>query len=237
MEYLVEFFKFIGESQGFSTMWVVIVATALGAFLVFIIRTFSNTIKKYFEDRDKVGKKEHAKKIEERKKFSKEVRKILGDLAKDTNADRSLLFEYSNSSSNLIGLPFLYATATAEVLSPGVSSVCGLYQKINTAMIADFLIHIESQGYYYVQDIEELKDKYPVVYNFMKPNNVKSGMFYIVQGVNEVIGFIVITTVNDREIIKREALNKISKAAQKISSMLNFDELGKGLSKKKKMLW
>lgn len=104
-------------------------------------------------------------------------------------------------------------------------------------MIADFLIHIESQGYYYVQDIEELKDKYPVVYNFMKPNNVKSGMFYIVQGVNEVIGFIVITTVNDREIIKREALNKISKAAQKISSMLNFDELGKGLSKKKKMLW
>ena len=52
-----------------------------------------------------------------------QIRKELKHLAEETHADRTLLFEFSNGSSNLVGLPFLYLTATCEILTPTTESV------------------------------------------------------------------------------------------------------------------
>ena len=67
--------------------------------------------------------------------------------------------------------------------------------------------------------IEKEKDKYPSVYNMMKPNNVTSALFYAIQGLDEVVGFLVITTIGNRVLDKKCAISDISRVAQLISSM------------------
>lgn len=204
----------------------IIIVTVVGL-IIFFIKSFPNTIHQYLEQKTSESKNKHSDGISKRKKFSKDVKNVLRDLANEVYADRALLFEYTNGTSNLIGLPFVYASAAAEVLAPGVSSVSHLYQKINISMAADFLIHLEEDGYFYIDNLETIRNEHPIIYNLMKPNGVKSALFYTIQGVEEVLGFIVVTTIGDNILCKKDALHKVLIAAQQISSLLNFEELHK----------
>ena len=158
-----------------------------------------------------------------------EIRKILSNLAIETLADRALLFEFSNGTSNLVGLPFLYMTATCEVVKPNVSQVAQNYQRTNSALIAEFLEKLEEKGYFFIDDIESIKTSHPVIYNFMHPNGVKCALFYALYGVNDTIGFIVISTVNNHCFYRQDALPRVAEVAQIISSLLNFDKIQKEL--------
>lgn len=116
-------------------------------------------------------------------------------------------------------------TATSEVVTPGTMPVAMKYNKLNTSIFAEFLEILESKGYFYVEDIEELKDDYKMVYNFMKPNGAKTALFYSLYGVDESIGFVVATTVGTKTFTRNDSLPTIASTAQRISSMLNFDTL------------
>lgn len=160
-----------------------------------------------------------------RKNISPKVRAEILELAEEIRADRVLVFEFSNGTSNLVGLPFLYVSATYEVTTPGTAPVAMQYQKVNAAIIAEFIEELEEKGYYYVRDIADSKEKYPILYSFMYPNNAHSALFYTLYGVNNTIGFIVATTVNKKEFTREDSLPRIAGSAQIISSLLNFDTL------------
>ena len=59
----------------------------------------------------------------------------------------------------------------------------------------------------------------------MKPNNVKSLLFYSIYGVNDTLGCIVLTSVNGKTFARKDALPEVAEAAQKISSLLNLEDL------------
>ena len=60
-----------------------------------------------------------------------------------------------------------------------------------------FIIDLEKESYFYTEDIKLIEKEYPFIYNFMHPNGVKCALFYALYGVNDTIGFIVISTVNN----------------------------------------
>jgi hypothetical protein len=237
MEYLVEFFKFIGTTQGFVVMWVAIIVAAIVGLVVLFIRMFPEAIQNYLEQKSCERRLKHVDGVSKRKQFSKDVKALLRNLAHDVKADRALLFEYTNGTSNLIGLPFVYASAASEVVAAGVSPVSHLYQKINITIASDFLTDLEELGHFYSKDIEDVKSQYPVIYNFMKPNNAKSVLFYAIHGVEEIIGFIVVTTTGTNTFEEKDTMHKVAMTAQQISSLLNFEELDKKVHKNKKWLW
>lgn len=53
----------------------------------------------------------------------------------------------------------------------------------------------------------------------MYPNKVKSALFYAIQGIDEVVGFLVITTTNCTSLDKKCAISEIAKVAQLVSGM------------------
>jgi hypothetical protein len=116
-------------------------------------------------------------------------------------------------------------SATCEVVTPNTTAVSSQYQKINTAIVAEFLERLDEKGYYYAKNIEECKNTCPVLYSFMKPNGVHSALFYSLYGVNDTIGFIVATTVRDHEFSRDVSLPRVAGTAQIVSSLLNFDTL------------
>ncbi|MDA3856319.1 MAG: hypothetical protein PF569_08730 [Candidatus Woesearchaeota archaeon] len=188
----------------------------------------ARAIEKYLKDRMLEKEKTHTKAAVYRRDIMPKIRHSLDELASTVNADRAMLFELSNGSQNLIGLPFLYATATSEVISKRTFPVIQKYQKVNTSIIASFLEALEEKGYFYFNDLEDIKDEFPTMYQFMKPNNVRSGMFYTLYGVDNNIGFLCVTTTGQRKFPREGTITKIASTAQLISSLLNYNKINNG---------
>lgn len=225
MEIIFEFFKHIAQNYGttFAVLFLVMVLILFGMF--FIVKTFPDVIRTYIENKLADNTQIHHRGALKRKNISPEITKTLSKLVVDTNADRALLLEFSNGTSNLAGLPFLFISVTSESLSMGTSSVAHIYQRLNVSLFADFVSDLEDASYFYAEDLEEIKLTYPFIYNFMKPNNVKSLLFYSIYGVNDTLGCIVLTSVNGKTITRKDALPEVAEAAQKISSLLNLEDL------------
>jgi len=157
------------------------------------------------------------------------IQKTLKKLVEDTGTNRALLFEYSNGSSNLVGLPFLYLTATAEVMTVGTKPVAHKYKKLNTTIIADFLEELETKGYLYIEDLEEIRDTMPVVYGLIGKGNMGSLLCYSLSGVNTNIGFISVSVKKPSNFKRDEVLSTVAASAQVLSTYLNFDDIYEGL--------
>lgn len=219
------FFTHIAENYGitFAVLFLLIILILFG--LYFIVKTFPNLIKDYIEKKLLDTSVSHAKGTIKRKNIAPQITKILSDLLVETNGDRALLFEFSNGTSNLAGLPFLFISATSEALSSGTSSVSHIYQRINISLFAKFIIDLEKESYFYTEDIDLIEKEYPFVYNFMHPNGVKSALFYSIYGVEDTLGFILVTSVNDKSFTRKDTLPKIAESAQVISSLLNLEDI------------
>ena len=225
MEAIFQFLNHIATDYGttFAVLFLLIVLILFGMY--FIVKTFPDVIKNYIEHKLMENQVSHQKAANKRKNVAPEITKLLTELLVDTKGDRALLFEFSNGSSNLAGLPFLFISATSEALSFGTSSVSHIYQRINISLFAKFIIELEDNGYFYVEDLENMKEEYPFIYNFMHPNGVKSALFYSIYGVGQTLGFIVLTTVNENMFTRKDALPRCAETAQKISSLLNLEDL------------
>lgn len=226
MEGLFQFFKHIAENYGasFAIGFLIIILILLGVY--FMIKTFPDVIREYIRTKLLEDQVRHSRGTIRRKNVSPEIQKILSTLLKETGGDRALLFEFSNGKSNLAGLPFLFINATSESLSIGTSSVAHLYQRINLSLFANFVQELEEHSYFYVENVEEIKDTYPFIYNFVKPNGVKSMLFYSIYGVEDTLGFIALTSTR-KTFLRKDTLPKIAETAQMISSLLNLDDLDK----------
>lgn len=225
MTEIYQIFKAIADTYGSSAALLLLIVGGVLYVGYLFTKNFSNIISKYLEKKLIEGTIKHQKGTNHRKSIIPKIREILSDLAIETKANRALLFEYSNGTSNLVGLPFLYTSATCEVVTTGTSSVAHLYQKTNTSLLAEFLEKLDETGYYLIDDLDKVKETLPVVYNFMKPNNVKSALFYAIYGVHDTIGFLVITTTTEYRFCKKEAIARIAEAAQKVGVMLNFNKI------------
>lgn len=220
-----KFVEYYGETA--ALILIIIVIIVYGAYI--LLKNYSSIITSYLEKRWSDKDKKHTEAAIHRKTITPKIRTELLELAQEIKADRVLVFEFSNGSSNLVGLPFLYMSATCEVITPGTTPVSAQYQKLNTAILAEFLEKLEDRGYFYVENIEECKDTFPVLYNFMKPNGVHSALFYSLYGVDNTIGFIVATTIKDHTFTRDVGLSRIAGVVQIVSSLLNFDTLHENL--------
>jgi hypothetical protein len=162
-----------------------------------------------------------------RKQFTQNVQDILSDLAKETDANRAIVFEFSNGTTNLVGLPFLFMTVAAEVTTPGLALMGPRHQKLNTSIISSFLIKLEREGYLLIDDSLPMIEEYKILSQLMEKANINSALFCSIQGIEEAIGFLVIITskTSGNKFDLRTDLISTSKAAQKIGSMINFDEI------------
>ena len=232
MEILIEFLLYILKEYGMAALLtfagVASLPLALVSYIIFAVSSSGKAIDKKLAKKLEQDKTAHKIGNCIRKQFSQNVKNILQELAQDTESDRALVFEYSNGTRNLVGLPFLYTSAVAEVNVPELNPISHRFQKINLSLLSGFIHKLEEEGSIYIEDIEEIKQEYPILHELLKPSLAKSALFYALQGIDEVIGFIVITKV-DKAIIKKPSLTEVAKSAQLISSMINFEEYQKEL--------
>ena len=226
MDSLYQFFVHIANNYGTASAVLFLIMVAIFAGMYLIIRTFPDIFRSYIERNAIETKDSHKRGTIKRKNISPEITKVLSNLILETNSDRALLLEFSNGTSNLAGLPFLFVNATSESLSVGISSVAQSYQRINVSLFANFLLDLEDKSYIIINDIEEIQNKYPYIYYLLKSSGVKSAVFYSIYGVSEEIGFIILESSQRNTLGRDETLSEIMESAQKISSLLSFEDIG-----------
>lgn len=225
MTEVIQLFKEVATTHGLMVAIFLLIIFGLIYALFILRKSYMEALKKYLVDKANEREQLHTRATLYRKSILPKIRKELSDLAITTKSDRALLLEFSNGSSNLVGLPFLYVTATCEVVTKNTTPVLHKYQKLNTSVIAQFLEILEQKGYYYVNNIEDMKNDFPTVYALMKPNDVHSAMFYSLYGVDDTIGLVVLTTTGERDFPRDGTISKIANSAQIISSMLNYSKI------------
>ena len=220
MDGLFKFFEHIANHYGiaFAILFLVIILLILGPY--FIIKSFPDLIKELIQSKVIEDQKLHKSATKHRRKVSQEIQKVLTDLLEDLNVDRAILLEFTN----LVGLPFLFLNATSEAISHNTVSVANMYQKINLSLMANCLAELEEKGYYLVEDIEDERLKHPVLHSFISVTNAKSLLFYPIFKDNLMFAILVVSSIKSQALI-REYVPRISKATQRLSSLLNLEEL------------
>lgn len=221
---ILEFFKQIADTYGMTTAIVCLSLASLLYGAHYLIKAFPGLIQASIERRIAQTSKEHIKANLKRKNIAVEVSRSLSDLIIETGVNRALLFEFSNGSSNLAGLPFLFINATSESLSYGTNSIAYAYQRINVSLFADFISEVEKKGYFYIYEPEDIKESYPAVYNILKVHNSGSLLFYAIYGMNEILGAVMISVPNGKQFTRQAVLATVAESAQRISNLLNLED-------------
>lgn len=195
--------------------------------IIYSKSSFAKVLDKKLTERANEEKASHRHGNRLRKQFTQNVQDILSDLAEETNANRAIVFEFSNGTTNLVGLPFLFVTAAAEVATPGLPLMGPGHQRLNTSVISSFLVKLEKEGHLLIDNTLPIPEEYRILSQIMEHTNIRSALFCSIQGIEEAIGFLVIVTSKTSGNIfnLKTDLVLTTKAAQKIGSMINFDEI------------
>lgn len=96
----------------------------------------------------------HDKDIETRENISKDIHPYLIELRAKTGADRVMLYEFHNSKTNLIGIPFKYIGMTSHAEPYGVQ-VRVRAEDINAEIISPFIRELKVEMFKKVDNMEE----------------------------------------------------------------------------------
>lgn len=223
MEHFLNFLKQIAETYGITAATVILLLGGLLFAAYTLIRASPRLIEKYIDKRAEREAAKHAQANLRRKNIATEVSHTLSELIMNTKINRAILFEFSNGSSNLAGLPFLFVNATCECFSVGAISIAYAYQRINVSLFASFLLEIENAGHLYIKDPEEVKDRFPAVYNLLKEHKSGSSVFYAVYGVDQMLGILLLANKAGDTFTLCDVIADASEAAQKISGLLSLE--------------
>ena len=180
---------------------------------------------KTFQEQIDLQQKIHDYEINMRLQNSSALNKMVVQLMYETNADRVLLAEYHNGSSNLSGIPFLKWSVTFESFKDEVGfSVANEYQQQQITLYP-FITHIGENFLYrgYVEtDLKEIDKSY--AYKLLSHRIEYIIVSQIVNSKGSKCGMLILeytdASVIDEYVIKQ----KLHKASQECASLLTLSQ-------------
>lgn len=163
---------------------------------------------------------------DKKRKFRKEsifkVNKMLTELMQRTQAAHVALFEYHNGGYNLTGLPFLHFTLSIQRNNYGVEELNKDFNNILVSSVPEFIKEVDSSDIYYVDDIKQLEPVFPRLYKELKTGNTEEVIFCCLEGVDDEIGFLMLSFNVPLGNRKRKVQKELFKVVQKISTLLDL---------------
>lgn len=147
-ERLVNFF-------GQHSVWEILKTLFLSVFISYTIYLSLNP-DIIFSAYEKWKKTEHTEAIENSMKNSVLIQNELETLRERVGAQRVLLLSYHNTTSSLVGVPYIFLTAEAESIGSGTHPVAEGYERVKTSLYP--FVNYLNRETYFCGDIEELRD-------------------------------------------------------------------------------
>ena len=126
-------------------------------------------------------------------KINEGIDSCLQDILIEAKADRVAIIQYHNGGRGMNKQSFQRMSMTNEQVQIGIKPVISKYKDQFRNIIAYIIKELETNGYCYITDIEEIKSKDIASYEFLSNGCTKSCYTYAIENSdNCVIGFILI---------------------------------------------
>ena len=203
----------------------IVVLIVLGAVCVTSYVSAQKATNEAFQEQIDIQQKIHDYEINMRLQNSAALNKLVVQLMYETNADRVLLAEYHNGSSNISGIPFLKWSVTFESFRDEVGfSVANEYQQQQITLYP-FITHIGENFLYrgYVEtELKEIDKSY--AYKLLAHKIEYIIVSQIVNSKGSKCGMLILeytdVSVIDEYVIKQ----KLHKASQECASLLTLSQ-------------
>ena len=185
-ERLVNFFKKY-------SVWEVLKALILSVLIGYTIYLSLNP-EIVFNAYEKWRKDEHTEAIENSMKNSVLIQNELETLRERVGASRVILLSYHNTTSSLVGVPYIFLTAEAESIGSGIHPVAEGYERVKTSLYP--FVNYLNRETYFSGNIEELREIDKSLAYRMEGNDVQHFAAMNIEG-EQPLGVLFITYTSD----------------------------------------
>lgn len=105
------------------------------------------------------------------------VNNTLQDMLIDTEASRVCVIQFHNGGRGINRQAFLKMSMTNEIVQSGIQQLMPQFKDQFRSMFPYFFRIINEQGFFYLENIEEIKDKDVGLYEFLKMHGIQSGYY------------------------------------------------------------
>ena len=157
-------------------------------------------------------------------RISTSINAWLKRLIKDTRANRAVHMLFHNGAKDVTGRGLPKLSIMHEQFDSWSTPIMGDIQNYPRSFFPFALSSIESPGYYYINDIEMIKELEPTTYHFFKPRGVKSFIAQSIQSLDKrTLGFILLEFNADTDCESDKTIQKsIRSAATRIGAALEI---------------
>ena len=143
----------------------------------------------------------------------------------EKGADRSYMFQFHNGGKDMLGRGFLKMSMMQEAIGQDIKSIMVKYQNAPRMMFPKLYDALDTNNYYDIPNVEDIKDKDPFTYQFMIEHGVKSALFRSIKREDGLmIGFIGMEYMTKECPNMKEAGKLIDKKVNRIiGAMLGHD--------------
>lgn len=211
-----EVIKDADERLGFKK---VLMYTAYGLALTAIInwKAILSEINEYMISLDT---EHHDKTLAIRDKINQEIHPYLIELRARLGADRVMLFEFHNSVSSLIGIPFKYIGLTDHAEPYGVK-ITPKFNDVNAEVIGGFIRNLQTEVFYESRDLNKLRDLDPFVPEVLNDPNAIASCYQYMSVLGKPLGILVVEFHNPNNLPNDIGWKKVRNLCNLASQDLN----------------
>lgn len=156
-------------------------------------------------------------------KIEKELEIYLGEILRETGANRASLFRYHNGGKDYSGRSFLRMSMTNEVVKSGTALIQHQSQNLFRSMFYGLIRSLEENGYDYIDDIENIKETDTGFYRYLRDFDIAAKYTVALYNFSgKIIGFINIDFASTQN-VDLDRINICLNAKKvKIETLLNL---------------
>lgn len=211
-----EIIKDADERLGFKK---ILMYTAY-VFVVIAILNWKSILAGMNEHLKQIEGESHDKDLVIRDKISSEIRPYLVGLRIKSGADRVYLFEFHNSVTSLIGIPFKYVGLSCHD-EPYGSQMDVPCSDVNSEVIGNFIRKLQEEMFCEFNNLEILRNSDPLVAKRLNDPNAVSACYQYMSVLSKPLGIIVLEYHNPESIPTPAVWKKVRSLCNQATQDLN----------------
>ena len=172
------------------------------------------------DKREDIKKRVHDEGTKRRKEVIYQCNTFAKEIMEKTDADKVTIYDYSNGTESLAGIPFLHFRNIAEKKS-SVLTRHPIQEVLDINTLGVFLLDLEQEQVITIKNIKREEDKYPELNHFMGLQKQHKGIFANVVGLDSSLGFISVTFTHNKKVDYPMLEKLVYEYAQKVSNLLD----------------
>lgn len=205
-------FKFITKYVSWKSFGIFMFGVSFAVSVELILFNWNAIYKNLAEHINDARTEYHEELMENRDQYMSDLHPLLMEFRADTEADRVLYFEFHNSIENLEGVPFKFFDLMLSPIKYGVPNILGTsYKNIGASIYTTLFDLIKSGKIVYCEgpNDREFRETFPGFFELFNTTDHSNRLvIFSVPGVDQMIGFIVLEWMEDKE-IPEENLSKL----------------------------